>query len=72
MAPNKLLDLILADLDAIDIASLPQRSRQLRSGLQSALYKDSGRVHLAAEWGSKTDNVDCLRAAARHGASLTS
>lgn len=65
--PNELLDPILADLDVRDIASLTQCSRRLRRPLEAELYKDTGRVHRAAEWGSKTGNIDCLRAAVRHG-----
>lgn len=65
--PNELLDPILADLDVSDIASLTQCSRRLRSRLEPELYKDSYRVHRAAEWGAKTGNIDSLRAAVRHG-----
>ncbi|KAH8780071.1 hypothetical protein F5883DRAFT_541225 [Diaporthe sp. PMI_573] len=65
--PNELLDPILADLDVCDIASLTQCSRRLHGRLEPDLYKDTGRLHRAAEWGSKTGNIDCLRAAVRHG-----
>lgn len=65
--PNELLDPILADLDVSDVASLTQCSRRLRSRLEPELYRDSYRVHRAAERGAKTGNIDCLRAAARHG-----
>lgn len=65
--PNELLDPILADLDVRDIARLTQCSRRLRGRLEAELYKDNGRVSRATEWGSKTGNVDCLRAAMRHG-----
>lgn len=65
--PNELLDPIIVDLDASDIAALTQCSRRLRGRLEPELYKDSYRVHRAAEWGAKTGNIDSLRAAARHG-----
>lgn len=65
--PNELLDPILDDLDIRDIARLTQCSRRLRGRLEAELYKDTGYVHRATEWGSKTGNIDCLRAAVRHG-----
>lgn len=65
--PNELLDPILDDLDVGDIARLTRCSQRLRGRLEAELYKDTGRVHRAAEWGSKTGNIDCLRAAVRHG-----
>lgn len=65
--PNELLDPILADLDVRDIARLTQCSKRLRGRLEAELYKDTGRISRATEWGSKSGNVDCLRAAARHG-----
>lgn len=65
--PNELLDPILADLDVRDIARLTQCSRRLRGRLEAELYKDTGRVSRATEWGSKSGNINCLRAAARHG-----
>lgn len=65
--PNELLDPILADLDVRDVARLTQCSRRLRGRLEDELYKDSGRVSRATEWGSKSGNIDCLRAALRHG-----
>lgn len=65
--PNELLDPILADLDVRDVARLTQCSRRLRGRLEAELYKDSGRVSRATEWGSKSGSIDCLRAAVRHG-----
>lgn len=65
--PNELLDPILADLDVRDVARLTQCNRRLRGRLEAELYKDSGRVSRATEWGSKSGNIDCLRAAVRHG-----
>lgn len=65
--PNELLDPILADLDARDVARLTHCSRRLRARLEAELYKDTGRVSRATEWGAKSGNIDCLRAAARHG-----
>ncbi|KAI7779546.1 hypothetical protein LA080_000735 [Diaporthe eres] len=66
--PNELLDPILADLDVRDVARLTQCSRRLRGRLEAELYKDLGRVSRATEWGSKSGNIDCLRAAGQHEA----
>lgn len=65
--PNELLDPILSDLDVRDIARLTQCSTRLRGRLEAELYRDSGRVSRATEWGAKSGNIECLRAAARHG-----
>lgn len=65
--PVELLDPILADLDVRDVARLTQCSRRLRARLEAELYKDTGRVSRATEWGCKSGNIDCLRAAVRHG-----
>lgn len=65
--PNELLDPILDDLDLHNIARLTQCNKRLRGRLEAELWKNTGRVNRAIEWGCKTGNLECLRGAVRHG-----